>query len=89
MIMADAFSSAINYLPLLKAREIRLVTLARGSVEDLIRCSVFHAELGNQRYEALSHEWGFPTTDDPTISVNLEDNKKEEPLRCTSAYQAP
>jgi hypothetical protein len=72
--------STIKYSPLSNANTIRLIRLGQGSDDDPIHCSIFHAQLGNQGYEALSYEWGSPSADDPMMSVDSENIRTRKNL---------
>jgi len=65
----------------LHPREIRLVTLRKGSWPEEIFCKLSHAPLGNKpAYKALSYAWGSPRATRPillngqkhSVTVNLE-----------------
>jgi hypothetical protein len=74
-------SSTINYSPLSNSQEIRLVILESGSGNDPILCRLFHAELENRVYEALSYEWGDASNNDPEILINGKGVRIQQNLR--------
>lgn len=81
MAPAIVESSVINYSPLSNPQEIRLVILEPGSDDDPISCRLFHAELGQRAYKALSYEWGDIPKEDHDILVNGKEVQIRENLR--------
>lgn len=87
---------AFGYLPLQHPDDIRIVVLGRGSSDHHpIECYLLHMERHREDYEALSHEWGQPSVDEPIISVdgcpvrvrtNLRDALKELRLETEDRY---
>ena len=58
-----------KYRALDDVKAIRVVVLTKGGYGDAIECRLVHTDR-NAVYEALSYEWGLPSDDDPTITLD-------------------
>lgn len=60
-----------SYQPIKSVQaEIRILILHTGSKADRIECTLFHAELAEMDYRALSYEWGKDTDIGGEITIN-------------------
>jgi hypothetical protein len=61
---------AYPFTPLSSPNEIRLLILHPSSTGSEIICQLLHSGLHERPYEAVSYEWGLPSEEDPSISID-------------------